>query len=139
MYEWTSATLIQSAAGWASNERMSVVNWGTIIPTVVTGVVGLAGISGSIVSARIASKTASKNLEKSIHAKAARIIRAEKRLLYANYLAALTRLREFVALSETSTIESLKGQIEAQKAMWEAGEEVALIATEEIALMALDI
>jgi hypothetical protein len=135
MYEWTSATLIQSAAGWTSNERMSDVNWGTVIPTVVTGVVGLAGIGGSIISARIAGTTASKNLENSIHAEDARIKRADKRLLYAKYLGALAQLREFMILSETPTIESLK----AQSAMFTAGQEVALVAPEKIAFMALDI
>jgi hypothetical protein len=71
------------------------VDWGSVVSTVVTGVVGLAGIGGSIMSARLASKSATENLRRSITAEDIRAKRAEKRLVYAKCLAALAQYKEF--------------------------------------------
>jgi hypothetical protein len=70
------------------------MDWGTVIPTIVTGVVGIAGIGGSIIAAKIASKSAVDNLRISISAEDVRAQRAEKRLIYAKCLAAMAQYRE---------------------------------------------
>jgi hypothetical protein len=59
---------------------------------VVTGVVGLAGIGGSIVSARMASTSAAANLQTNIAAEERRAKVAEKRLIYARYLTSITEV-----------------------------------------------
>jgi hypothetical protein len=56
---------------------------------VVTGVVGLAGIGGTLLSARMAARSAVENLRTSISAEDARAKVAEKRRIYASCLAAL--------------------------------------------------
>jgi hypothetical protein len=61
------------------------VDWAIVI----TGVVGLAGIGGTLLSAGMASKSASENLRISISAEDARAKLAEKRRIYASCLAAL--------------------------------------------------
>ncbi len=57
---------------------------------VVTGIVGIAGIGGTLLSARMASKSAAENLRTSISADEARSKVAEKRRIYANCLTAFT-------------------------------------------------
>ena len=110
------------------------MDWGTVV-------VGLAGISGSIVSAKMAGKSAIKVLNKNIQAENARMRHAEKRLLYAKYLADLRRLDEFKPSTSFSSreeeIENLYKHIEARKTAWATGEEIALIAPREVMLLAL--
>jgi hypothetical protein len=62
------------------------VDWGIV----VTGVVGLAGIGGALLSVRMTSNSAADNLRTTISAEAARARLAEKRRIYANCLVALT-------------------------------------------------
>jgi hypothetical protein len=52
--------------------------------------VGLAGIGGTLLAARMAAKSAAENLRSSISAEDARANRAEKRRIYAGCVAALT-------------------------------------------------
>jgi hypothetical protein len=65
------------------------MDWVTYIPTITTGVVGLAGIGGAILSSRMASSSAVSNLHTSITAEDRRAKVTEKRRIYARYLASL--------------------------------------------------
>lgn len=66
------------------------MTWTTVVPAAITGAVGIAGIGGALLSARITSKSAAENLRTSIAAEDARANLAEKRRIYANCLGALT-------------------------------------------------
>jgi len=57
---------------------------------VITGIVGLAGIGGTLLAAKMAAKSAAENLRTSISAEDARAKVAEKRRIYASCLAALS-------------------------------------------------
>jgi hypothetical protein len=65
------------------------VDWGTVVPAAITGVVGLAGIGGTLLSARMTGKSDAENLRMSISAEHTLAKLAEKRRIYANCLAAL--------------------------------------------------
>jgi hypothetical protein len=65
------------------------MDWAIYIPTITTGVVGLAGIGGAILSSRMASKSTTSNLDMSITAEDRRAKVAEKRRIYARYLASI--------------------------------------------------
>ena len=66
------------------------MDWATVIAAGITGVVGLGGIGGTLLSARLTSKSDAANLRTSISAEDARANRAEKRRIYAACVAALT-------------------------------------------------
>jgi hypothetical protein len=66
------------------------LDWGTVIPTAITGLVGLAGIGGTLLSARITGKSDAENLRMTISADDRRAEVAEKRRIYAACGAALT-------------------------------------------------
>lgn len=66
------------------------MNWGAVIAAAITGVVGIAGIGGALLSARMTAKSSAENLRTSISAEDARARNAEKRRTYANCLAVLT-------------------------------------------------
>jgi len=70
----------------------AVVDWGIVISGAITGIVGIAGIGGSIMSARLAGKSATQNLQVSITAENERARLAEKRRCYMHYLAASSDL-----------------------------------------------
>jgi hypothetical protein len=72
------------------NGRMSAVDWGTVIAAGITGLVGIAGIGGTLLSARMTGKSDAENLRTSITAEDGRARLAEKRRVYANCLARLT-------------------------------------------------
>lgn len=55
--------------------------------TLITGAVGVAGIGGTILAARMTSKSQTANLKPGIGAENERARRAEKRLIYARCLA----------------------------------------------------
>jgi hypothetical protein len=107
------------------------MDWGTFI----TGVVGLAGIGGSIVSAKIASKSATGDLRIAISAEDARSRRADKRLIYASFLAALSKLRD-LRTNEHRTDEDIKELLAAQTAAWVPVLEVGLVGPPQIATAA---
>jgi hypothetical protein len=64
---------------------MSAVDWATV----VTGVVGVAGIGGTLLSARMTSKSDAANLRTSIAAEDMRAKVTEKRRVYAKYIASM--------------------------------------------------
>lgn len=72
--------------------RMTGMEWSIIAPTAITGVVGLAGIVGSIMSARLTSRSASRDLQFSIKAEDERASTAERRRIYAAFNAAIEGL-----------------------------------------------
>ena len=102
------------------------MDWGTIIPTAVTGVVGLAGIGGSIASASLASKSASEDLKRNISAENARLKRADKRLIYASFLAAVTKLDD-LSLNRKEDHRDLQEFLDTERAAWLAVQEIILI------------
>jgi hypothetical protein len=59
------------------------------MPAAITGVVGLAGIGGTLLSARMTGKSDAANLRMSVSAEDTRAKLAEKRRIYANCLAAI--------------------------------------------------
>lgn len=104
-------------------------------PQVITGVVGLAGIAGTIVSARLAAKVATKNLVLSVAAEDRRAHKAEKRRVYT---ACLTVFNEMSAtssyfrtlpsnLSDSLYAEEAKKRDEAVHGVWRSVEQVDLI------------
>jgi len=66
------------------------VDWAIIVPTAITGAVGLAGIGGTLLSARMTGRSDAENLRTSISAEDERAKLAEKRRVYASCLASLT-------------------------------------------------
>ena len=107
---------------------MALVDWGTVISTGITGLVGLAGIGGTILATRLTAKSATKNLERNISAEDARGQRAEKRLIYANCLAALSREREAELAKDEQQLSM------ARTASWIAFQEIRLIGNPQVVL-----
>jgi hypothetical protein len=68
------------------------MDWTSVVSIAITGLVGIAGVVGTIVAAKIASKSATKDLKLSINAESDRARRAEKRQIYAESLAAFTEV-----------------------------------------------
>jgi hypothetical protein len=94
---------------------------------------------------RIASKSASMNLERSIRAEDKRVKRADKRLVYATCLAALSRYKELSVRSgrDLKTLDQQLGLTtskvdselrKARSAVWIAIQEVSLIGTPRVEL-----
>ena len=111
-------------------------NWATVIPAVVTGAVGIVGISGTILSARLTAKSQTANLRLSIGAENHRAQLAEKRRIYATFMASYDRAIEGVVqhrasfrLSEsTNDIKAMETtQREARNVLVNARAEMGLI------------
>lgn len=111
-------------------------DWATIIPPVVTGVVGIAGIGGAILSVKITTKSQAANLRLSIDAENNRARVAEKRRIYATFIAcynealdSVVKHRASFSLSEsTNDIKAMEViQREALKALNDARAEMGLI------------
>ena len=66
------------------------MDWTVVVSTAITGAVGIAGVAGTVVSARSASKSATKDLMLQINAENNRANLAEKRRVYAACMAALS-------------------------------------------------
>jgi hypothetical protein len=77
------------------------VSWTTVAPTAITGVVGLAGIGGSILSAKLAGRTATANVLLSINAEDVRAKVNEKRRIYATALASFNEMGTAATLART--------------------------------------
>jgi hypothetical protein len=113
--------------------EMIVVDWGTVIPAGITAVVGLAGIGGTLLAARITGRSEDNRAKV-----------AEKRRIYANCLAALSVQYEANILKvETSklsfpqdlaTIFGSSGDLD--RAAMNAVFEVQLIASFDVAKLA---
>lgn len=69
---------------------VTVSDWPAIVTGLVTGVVGLAGILATYWQGKRATGAASENLRTSINAENERAMLAEKRRIYARFLASLT-------------------------------------------------
>jgi len=118
------------------------MDWAIVVPTAIAGAVGLAGIGGTLLSARMTSKSDVKNLRISIRAEDARTRLADRRRIYAGCVAALT------AYSDATVANNPKPLLAEQRAELEydvgrtrlaaqvAVSEVDLIAPPEVAIMA---
>jgi hypothetical protein len=61
------------------------MDWASVVSIAITGLVGIAGVAGTILAAGIASKSATKDLQLSISAENDRVNKAEKRRIYAGF------------------------------------------------------
>ncbi len=113
--------------------------------TVVTGVVGLAGIGGTLLSARMTGESDAANLRASIRAEDARARLAEKRRIYASCVGALIAFSDAVVAVARDrdtplTPEQHAGLVEesdrARLAAQNAVSEVDLIAPADVAILA---
>lgn len=114
-------------------------NSGSVVPIVITGVVGLAGIVGSILSARLTSRSAARNLQLSISAEGKRAHTGEKRRIYAAFNSAIEGLWIIATSSEDFTTDP--GRLHYNQAMsllWSTYYEVSLIAPGNVNTLAVD-
>jgi hypothetical protein len=65
------------------------VDWATVASVAITGAVGIAGVAGTIIAARIAGKSARESAMLSVNAENRRVRLADKRRVYAHAIAAL--------------------------------------------------
>jgi hypothetical protein len=127
------------------------MDWAATTPAIVTGAVGVAGIVGTLASARITRTSAANNLRLSITAEDTRQRRAEKRQIYAAYLGSINQAINAIGQEETAaaaellpsvtkkimglTISYATAQAEAQQAlttMINAQAELELVAPPEV-------
>jgi hypothetical protein len=116
------------------------MDWSIVVPTAITGVVGLAGIAGSIISARQTSKSASRDLHLSIKAEDKRASIAERRRIYAAFNAAIESLWIVVTSSEDLTLDP--GRLHYNQAitlLWSNYYEVRLVASGRASSLAYDV
>lgn len=116
------------------------MEWSAIAPAAITGVVGLAGIVGSIMSARQASRSASRDLQLSIKAEDKRASTAERRRIYAAFNAAIESLWIVSTSSEDFKVDP--GRLHYNQAMtllWGNFYEVSLVASGRVSSLASDV
>jgi len=65
------------------------MDWATVTSTAITGAVGIAGVVGGVITARIAGSSARKSVQLNITAEADRARLADKRRIYARGVSAL--------------------------------------------------
>lgn len=119
------------------------MDWGYVI----TGIVGIAGIGGTLWSGKLAAKSATLNLRLSISAEDDRARRAQKRRIYAAYLASLTSLaaevRNFKLYGGDMSVEDRHIKrtdvLTADAHAIDAMSELALIAPPDLAKQAEDV
>lgn len=120
------------------------MDWAIVVPTAITGAVGLAGIAGTLLSAKMTSKADAKNLKASIRAEDVRAKLADKRRIYAGCVAALTAYSD-ATVAANSPKALIKQHVRAELeyevgrtrlAAQVAVSEVDLIAPPEVAVMA---
>jgi hypothetical protein len=102
---------------------------------VVTGVVGLAGIGGTLLSARMTGKSDAENLRASISAEDQRVKLAEKRRIYASCIAALTvglNAARAILPGETGPADERHDELMAQ---WGSAVATAISAASEVRLV----
>ena len=121
------------------------MDWAIVVPTAITGAVGLAGIAGTLLSAKMTSKADAKNLRASIRAEDARAKLADKRRIYAGCVAALTAYSDATVAANSPKALIVKQHVRAELeyevgrtrlAAQVAVSEVDLIAPPEVAVMA---
>jgi hypothetical protein len=126
------------------------VDWGIVLSGAITGVVGLAGIVGTAgqgkrsreaqtADLRASLDATAGNLKLGIDAENARARQAEKRRVYAKYLAALSETLRTTAMVDsmgTENVAAVSAQLDASTALIAAMSEVELIAPQEVRLWA---
>jgi hypothetical protein len=110
-------------------------NWAPVLPALITGAVGIAGIGGTILSARITAKAQTANLRLSIGADNHRARVAEKRRIYATFMASYNGTVEAVVKHRTSF--STSGNTDEIKAMETAQREARSVLNNARAEMGL--
>jgi hypothetical protein len=127
------------------------VDWTTYIPSVITGIVGVAGISGALWQAKrareaasqdlnVSLKAASKDLLTGINAENNRAREATKRRIYAESLAAFNEVTIAATAyrvarlndSEDERREAVARQTKSQEGMYQAIGELMLIAPKKV-------
>jgi len=105
------------------------MDWGVVVSGGITGAVGIAGIGGSILSAKVAGKLAAQNLQ--------------TRRIYARHLAACTELAKerinYITQPEVggaAKLAALSDYLTAGAAVIAATAEVQLIAPDDVARLA---
>jgi hypothetical protein len=126
------------------------VDWATVASGAITGVVGIAGVAGTILAAKIAGNSATENARLGISAESDRARLAEKRRIYARAIAAVDAgflaarsavSADRAAYGQASTA-SDEANLEAAArlreatAEWKAGVETATFAVTELQLIA---
>jgi mannose-6-phosphate isomerase class I len=116
------------------------MDWASVTSTAITGAVGIAGVAGTILAAKIASKSATKDLQLSIHADNERANKTEKRRIYAacqavfdemTIAAVVVRHRDFKDNKEARDKAQMKSD-QARDAMYQKVSEVRLIAPPDV-------
>lgn len=132
------------------------MDWASIVPAAITGVVGLGGIGASLWQANKAREAARADLKESLDASTASLMRsidaenrrvreAEKRRLYAASLAAFNEMisaliEHFTTGQESGKLErSLSRVTRAQEGMNRTLEELMLIAPRDVGVLAVDL
>jgi hypothetical protein len=132
------------------------MDWASIAPAAITGVVGLGGIGASLWQAKKGREAASADLKESLDASTASLIssidaenkrvrEAEKRRLYAASLAAFNEMISALIEHSTSSRESgrqegpLSRTARAQESMNRTLEELMLIAPQDVGVLAVDL
>jgi hypothetical protein len=120
------------------------MDWASVVPGAITGIVGIAGIGGSILSAKLAGKSATQNLQTSITAENERTHVADKRRIYASFQASLNKL--LVAIDTVQTYgaglereQRLSDMRAAVTTMFGAISELQLIAPEGLRYLTTDV
>ena len=120
------------------------MEWASILPAAITGVVGLAGIGGALWEGKRTREAASSALQSSLDAAAENLASsakaedmrayvAEKRRIYAAFNSAIERLWFVVTSSQDFTIDPGRSSYnKAMTALWSAYYEVSLIAPSAI-------
>jgi hypothetical protein len=80
---------------------IDVVTKGTDWPTIVTGITGVAGIIGTYWQGKRAREATSKDLRDSLQADADRALRADRRGVYARYLAVINKTLNYSSVFES--------------------------------------
>ena len=114
------------------------MEWSAIAPAAITGVVGLAGIVGSIMSARQASRSASRDLQLSIKAEDKRASTAERRRICAAFNAAIEGLWIVSTSSEDFKVDPGRHN-QAMTLLWGNFYEVSLVASGRVSSLASDV
>lgn len=120
------------------------MDWASVAPAAITGVVGLAGIGGALWEGKRAREEGSnalqssleagaKNLDRSVAAEDRRAYLAEKRRVYAAFNAAIEGLWFIVTSSQDFTADPGRSNYnQAMTALWSAYYEVSLTAPRDI-------